>query len=265
MVDAERLRFLGWGASSVLGPGTVEERGRSDRVDPGQFDGRAAEFAELADGAPVNELYERPAMLELVGDVAGLRVLELGTGGGWYAEHFVRGGATVTAIDASPAMLEVVRERCGPSVTLRRADLNEPLPELEGEPFDLVLASLVLHFVEDWGRCFAEVARRLAPGGAFALSVPHPLADLPLSPSGDYLRRERVEDTWQKQGREFHASFWRRPLGELFAALGDAGLWVDSFVEPLPVAECASRFPRLDAELRSAPMFCLVRALRPTG
>ena len=48
-------------------------------------------------------------------------------------------------------MLEIARRRLGGDVDLRVADLAGPLPYPDGA-FDDVVASLVLHYLEDWGR-----------------------------------------------------------------------------------------------------------------
>src|SRR5688572_27557597 len=55
---------------------------------------------------------EHPLFLEMVGDVTGLRVLDLGCGGGQLAFRLLEAGAAaVTAIDPSERMLEVARSR----------------------------------------------------------------------------------------------------------------------------------------------------------
>jgi SAM-dependent methyltransferase len=50
--------------------------------------------------------------------------------------------------------------RCG----TRRACLGSPLP-FPDDTFDDVTASLVLHYLEDWGPALAELRRVLKPGG----------------------------------------------------------------------------------------------------
>lgn len=232
-------------------------------VDPNQYDGIAAVFAEHVDGAPVNELYERPVTMELLGDVAGRRVLDAGVGNGWYAEALLDRGASVVGVDASEGMLATARRRLERRATFWRADLNEPLDMLDDQSFDTVLAALVLHHVERWEVAFTEFARVLRPGGELVLSIPHPLADLHLSGSGHYLDFEVVHDSWQKRGRRVEVSFYRRPLGALFTALSAADLWLDAFVEPGPTDATRERFPELHARLEAMPLFLMVRAVKP--
>ena len=87
----------------------------------------AESYASVIDTKPHNALYERPAMLSLMPEVSGLRVLDAGCGPGAYAEWLVEHGAEVFAIDASPKMVELARRRLGEKAEVREADLGAPL------------------------------------------------------------------------------------------------------------------------------------------
>ncbi len=95
-------------------------------------------------------------------------VLDAGCGSGQVTsallERLPRGG--VIALDASPSMLAVARERLGddPRVRLVEADLSRPLP-VEGA-VDAVLSTSTFHWVKDHDALFANLAAVLRPGGA---------------------------------------------------------------------------------------------------
>jgi len=72
----------------------------------------ADRYSELAPTKPHNGLYERPASLSLLGNVGGLRVLDAGCGPGICAEIMARAGASVSAFDIVPEMIELGRKRC---------------------------------------------------------------------------------------------------------------------------------------------------------
>ena len=61
-----------------------------------------------------NAHFERPNTLELIGDVSGKKVLDLGCGSGLYAQILLaRGASAVTCIDASQEMIEIVKGKLG--------------------------------------------------------------------------------------------------------------------------------------------------------
>ncbi len=115
--------------------------------DPLQYDAIAADYEDHARVAPYNALYDRPAVLEMLGDVAGKRVLDAGCGPGFYAADLVRRGAELVACDASAAMIELARARVGDRARLVVHDLEQPFDWLDDESFDVAFMALVLHHV----------------------------------------------------------------------------------------------------------------------
>lgn len=91
------------------------------------YEAFADQFAVHAVSSAFNAHYDRPAVLELLGDVAGLRVLDAGCGPGLYVEELLQRGAIVTGCDASARMVELARGRVGDGATLRVHDLDQPM------------------------------------------------------------------------------------------------------------------------------------------
>ncbi len=100
----------------------------------------------------------------------GRRALDVGSGPGALTELLVaRLGATaVAAADPSAPFVEAVGARL-PGVDVRRAPA-EALPWVD-DAFDLVAASLVVHFMADPVAGLREMARVARPGGTVALTV----------------------------------------------------------------------------------------------
>lgn len=127
------------------------DAGRDNVPRTAPYDAIADGYAELNATSLLNEYYNRPALVELAGDVAGRRILDVGCGSGPILADLRDRGATVTGVDASAGMLEQARARLGAGADLRVADLAEPLP-FDDDTFDDVIASQVLHYLRDWGR-----------------------------------------------------------------------------------------------------------------
>lgn len=107
------------------------------------------------------------ALLGLAGDVRGRTVLDAGCGQGDLTLRLLEQGATVTALDISNGMLDVVRRRAaripeGGRLTTVAAPLERS--GLPAHAFDLVLGKFILHHV-DVGAGGRELARLLRPGG----------------------------------------------------------------------------------------------------
>ena len=92
-----------------------------------RYDSIAEGYTAENETSLVNAYYERPAMLELAGDVTGRRILDAGCGSGPLFAALRDRGAMVTGIDSSAAMLEQARRRLGAAADLRVADLASPL------------------------------------------------------------------------------------------------------------------------------------------
>jgi SAM-dependent methyltransferase len=199
-----------------------------------------------------NAYYERPAMLELAGDVTGRRILDAGCGSGPLFSALRDRGAIVTGIDASAGMLELARRRLGADADLRVADLARPLPFPDGV-FDDVIASLVLHYLEDWGPTLAELRRVLRPGGRLLVSVDHPFViTLMRHMAGEkpsyFGTRNRIEE-WTMGGQTAQMSFWDRPLHAMTEAFTAAGFRISVISEPPFVPEARELFPEEFREL----------------
>ena len=97
---------------------------------------------------------------------AGLRVLEVGTGPGFFAILLRELGCEVTAIDLTPAMLAEAKENAGALADgIRFLEMNAEELSFSDGSFDAVISRNLTWNLPHPGRAYAEWARVLKPGG----------------------------------------------------------------------------------------------------
>lgn len=169
-------------------------------------------------GALVERLEQR-VVFDLAGPLAGKHVLDAGTGDGTYAIEAAARGADVTALDASPVMLEATKERAqrrGVSLQLC-AGRAERLP-FEAECFDVVIAVTVLCVIKDPASALREIARVMVPGGRLVIGE--------LGRWSSWAAKRRLQSLGRKTFWT-SAHFWtRRDLGR---RLAEAALRVEAW------------------------------------
>lgn len=198
------------------------------------YDSFAVSYSAENESSLLNAFYERPAMVDLAGDVSGLRVLDAGCGSGPLSAALAAKGAVMTGFDSSPAMVDLAKQRLGGGAELHVADLAGPLPFADS-CFDTVVSSLVFHYLKDWSAPLAELRRVLKPGGRLIVSVNHPSVYKVLNPSADYFALTEYSEEHVFNGQPAMLTFWHRPLQVMTKAFIDAGFRIAALHEP-PIA-----------------------------
>ncbi|MER6825533.1 class I SAM-dependent methyltransferase [Streptosporangium sp. NPDC000563] len=217
-------------------------------------------FAGHADISPYNAYTDRPAMLELAGDVAGARVLDVGCGGGHYTADLLARGAEVVGVDGSATLLDHARARVGERAELRLHDLEEPLDFAGDASFDGAVCALVFHHLTRRAQLLGELRRVLRPGGWLLVSTTHPTADWRHF-GGSYYADDWV-DLPLKSG-SFSIRYQRMPLETFLGELLTAGFVLERLVEPRPVPGLREIDEARYDKLHRTPSFLSVRLTRP--
>lgn len=126
---------------------------------------RSGHVPERSESADLDR-YSRH-LLAAVGPLAGLRVLELGCGGGDLTVGLLDAGASVTALDASPGQVELARRLVAhhrPEADVRFVATSAEETGLPDAAFDVICGKWVLHHL-DIPRAVPEIARLLRPNG----------------------------------------------------------------------------------------------------
>jgi 2-polyprenyl-6-hydroxyphenyl methylase/3-demethylubiquinone-9 3-methyltransferase len=210
---------------------------RSDRssVDPDEiarFEAMAAQwwdpdgkFAPLHKFNPVRLAWIRERLVEhfardpsSLRPFEGLRILDIGCGGGLVAEPMARMGAQVVGVDASARNVEVARvhARQGGLDIDYRSGTAESL-QAAGERFDAVLSLEVVEHVADPAAFLASCAALVAPGGALMVATINrtPQAFALAIVGAEYVLRwlPRGTHRWSKFVRPSEVAAALRPTG----------------------------------------------------
>ncbi|WP_287958630.1 class I SAM-dependent methyltransferase [Filomicrobium sp.] len=114
----------------------------------------------------ITDRLQQQTLSGLIGEVDGLRVLDVGCGDGVFAIELAKRGGIVTGLDPDPTMLQAAEARAlkeGITLTLEQGEAGAlPFPDAA---FDRVVAVTVLCFIPDAEQSIAEMARVLRPGG----------------------------------------------------------------------------------------------------
>ncbi|MBO6016684.1 MAG: class I SAM-dependent methyltransferase [Oscillospiraceae bacterium] len=96
----------------------------------------------------------------------GLRILEVGTGPGFFAILLRELGCDVTAVDLTPAMLAAAKENAGPLAgEIRFLEMNAESLEFANESFDALISRNLTWNLPHPDKAYREWLRVLKPGG----------------------------------------------------------------------------------------------------
>jgi SAM-dependent methyltransferase len=188
--------------------------------------------------------------LQVLGDVEGRRILELGCGGAQWSTALARRGARPVGLDLSERQLEHARrlqQETAIHFPLVHADAQR-VPFADGS-FDVVFADHGAFSFADPYRTVPESARVLRDGGLLAFSHTSPIRELvtPLDSGrpGDLLLR----DYFGLHRIEFPGSAveFDLPYGDWIRLFRSCGLVVEDLIEPRPDPDAVSTYgDRLD-------------------
>lgn len=230
---------------------------------PGVF-GRYADHRHGGVYSP-NTVMEEPALRGELGDVAGMRVLDLGCGDAAIGRDLLASGCrSYLGVDASERMVEAARRTLsGTGGRVERVGIEQ----FSSGPgtVDLVLSRLALHYLPDVSGVLAASRRWLSPGGRLVVSVVHPVITAQDARGGGGERRTSwlVDDYFVpgERRREWlgDAVRWHhRTVEDYVQALLVAGFVLTSLRECAPQAELFTGHDDELARRRRVPLFLLL-------
>ncbi|SDC66108.1 class I SAM-dependent methyltransferase [Shouchella lonarensis] len=202
-----------------------------------------------------------PAILSLIGDIKGKRVLDAGCGEGYLSRMLDNRGAKVTAVDYSTSMLDIAKKRTTKvdAITFQQGNC-EDLSFLQSKSFDCIVSNMVIQDLANYEQAFQEMHRLLVAGGTFVFSILHPCF---VTPEYGWERGEDGEPSHWKVDKYFYEGayeqdfgdkenmlFFHRTLTSYVNTLTKTGFVLEELVEPQPSKEILEAHPEAALKLR---------------
>jgi ubiquinone/menaquinone biosynthesis C-methylase UbiE len=209
--------------------------------------------------------------LELAGDVAGRRVLDVACGQGIATRALAgAGAASVVGLDITAELLDAARstEVAEPlGITYVRDDAQR-MDEIGDESVNVVTCQLALMDIPELDATLNAVARVLVPGGVFAAVISHPCFLAPFAATGStaegeparVVGRYLTEGFWRSPNPDGvrRVGHWSRTLSTYLNAFVTAGFVLERFTEPRATGAYAEDQP----VYREVPVLLGIRARR---
>ena len=178
--------------------------------------------------------------LNLLGNVKGKKILEVGCGGGQNSIALTKRGATCTGIDISKEQLKYAENLAKKEkVKVKFLKCNfQNLHRFKQNSFDIAISAWAFQYSPDLKKLFREVYRILKKNGLFVFSLPHPFHDLinvkTYKIEKSYLKTGRHEEveTWPDKSK--HKFIWYSvKISDVYNDLLEVGFFVEKILELL--------------------------------
>ncbi|PWU69211.1 class I SAM-dependent methyltransferase [Gracilibacillus dipsosauri] len=204
---------------------------------------------------------------ELIPELKGKIVLDLGCGFGWHCRYArEQQASSVIGVDISENMLQKAREMTNDPLI---SYLKIPIEDINfsNSEFDVVISSLAFHYIKSFKLTCKKVYDCLKPGGRFVFSVEHPIftsrnvQDWIYDEKGN--RLHWPVDNYQIEGiRETifldeNVTKYHRTISTYINNLIDTGFMIKAVKESVPSNEMLKSIPEMKDETRR-PMFLMV-------
>jgi SAM-dependent methyltransferase len=172
---------------------------------------------------------------------AGMTVLELGCGAGYFTQQLARSGAHIVAIDVSPELLEIARTKCSaPNV---QYEIENAYALSYGDAvFDSVVGSSVLHHL-DIEKAMRDIYRVLKTAGTIYFTEPNMMnPQIAIQKNIPWIKRKLGDSPDE-------TAFFRWPLRGLLEQTGYRDIRIDPFdflhpKTPIPLMNRVNHFGR---------------------
>lgn len=206
-------------------------------------------------GDPLHQHMIDPEISEMLGSVVGKIILDAGCGNGYWVRRLAQQAEKVIGIDSSSEFINDAKSAWNPkNVDYHVVDLLKGI-NLPDFHFDIILSSMVFHYLSNIENTVVEFRRMLKPNGQVILSIQHPIYQYHFrvqsknggSPGSfpkpvGYFNRKTVEQTIMSG--KLKVEIFNRPLADFIRSFLCQGFVLTDFSEPEYTEELLSKVPR---------------------
>jgi ubiquinone/menaquinone biosynthesis C-methylase UbiE len=212
-------------------------------------------------------------MLQIIGEVAGLEVIDLGCGEGRFCRMLADRGAQTLGIDLQPAFVAYADRRKSDRERYTLGDMQN-LDGVSSDSFDVAVSYITLVDVPYQRAAIGEAFRVLRPRGRFVVCTVSPMASAWISHGPWHVDESGanvhfVLDNYTIEGprrvvwRSGHEiTNFHRMLSTTINDFLDAGFVLRRVYEPMPNEEQLVRFPE-NQDLCRVPIFTIFDLEKP--
>lgn len=217
-----------------------------------------------------NALIERPLMLELIDNVDGQSILDIGCGFGDIDKILaLKGALRILAIDSSHKMIEkALCENSDANVEYSVMDAKN-ISQIE-ETFDLVISSLAFHYIDDFEKLICQINELLKHKGKLCFSIEHPIYTACLyfmqwEYDDDGFEKGFILDHYSMQGERNlewlgqQVKKYHRKVETILMTLIRNGFLIEEVIEPSPSEDMIRNVKLMNRE-KHRPAFLIVKA-----
>jgi len=231
------------------------------------------EYQKMREGEiNANNLIEKPNLRDLIPDITGKRVLDLGCGNGELSVFCLEHGASqVVGIDISQNMINLAKKNTNPKLTFLKLPMEE-LSTLQGR-FDVIVSSLAFHYIKDFEKLIEDIRRHLTDNGILIFSQEHPMATCFIPAKKQTSSKQEIDgkryyliSDYNNLGKRSKHWFiddvikYHRNFQTIVNTLSNNGLKIDKILEPSADAHAIELEPKYKYQT-DRPYFLFVKGL----
>lgn len=215
-----------------------------------------------------NDTIEKPIFMELLGDISGKHILDLGCGNAAFGNELLDLGClTYTGLEGSSKMYNLAKETLNKDngqvihCTMEEWDYPDSV-------YQLVASRLALHYIKNIEEIFHNVYKSLVNGGTFIFSVEHPV----MTSSYGMVRSEGAKTNWivdhyfytgprEQEWLGGKVIKYHRTIEDYYHALQKAGFKIQCLRESKPKREHFIHQETFERRMR-IPLFLFMAAMK---